>query len=74
MANLKMKRRGFFWIGIAMLVFLAASYFIKFPIDNGANYITYDSVLGIIIFHNPFILGLYILIGIVLIANGLKKK
>jgi hypothetical protein len=64
----------YFYAGIIVLTFLGVSYFISFNVDTGNNYETYDSLLGIIIFHNPFILCLYILFSAVLIYNGLKSR
>ncbi|MBX4196720.1 hypothetical protein KW805_03975 [Candidatus Pacearchaeota archaeon] len=58
------------WMGIIILVFLGISYFIPLTIDSGANYNTTTPLLGILIFHNPFILGLYVLIAVVLIVKG----
>lgn len=71
---IKIEKRGRFWAGVTIVLVLIASYFVKFRIDSGANYELHDSLLGIVIFHNPFILGLYVLIATVLIFNGLKKK
>ena len=73
MVKLKIKRRGLFWTGIGILIFLLIAYFIKIRVDYGFNFITFDSLLGIIIFHNPFVLALYVLIGLILIWKGMKK-
>lgn len=62
------------WAGITIIALLVASYFIKVSADSGANYVVEEKLLGIIIFHNPFILGLYILIAIALIIKGAKNK
>lgn len=70
---LKIKKKGYFFIGCLMLIFLISSYFVNVPIEDGANYNTIDTLLGIIIFHNPFILALYVLIGVVLIVKGFGK-
>lgn len=59
--------------GIAIVLILTASYFIKINVDSGSNYLTSDSLLGIIIFHNPFILALYVLIAVVLGIKGAKR-
>lgn len=64
---------GKFYLGVAILVFLAISYFIKFPIEQGANYITKSSLLGILILNNPFVLVFYIFVSVVFIAKGLKN-
>ncbi len=68
-----MKKQVIFYSGIGFAVFLAVSYFIKIPLDSGRNYLTFDSLLGIIIFHNPFILAIYVLIAILLIIKGMRK-
>ena len=69
-----MKKKVYFWIGIVILALMIISYFIKFQVDSGANYSTLDSLLGIMIFHNPWILGLYILIVIFLVIKGITIK
>ena len=63
-----------FYFGLILFVALVVFYFIKIEVDSGSNFTTYDSFLGIIIFHNPFILALYCLIVVVLIFIGIKKK
>ncbi|MEK6844094.1 MAG: hypothetical protein AABX83_01570 [Nanoarchaeota archaeon] len=68
-----MKRKILFFIGIVIIIILLASYFINLNIENGSNYKIQSSLLGIIIFYNPFILGLYILIAIILIVKGIKN-
>jgi len=60
--------------GIAILVFLGVSYFIKISSTSQEGQIimeTRTSLLGMIILYNPFVLGLYILIALALIAKGL---
>ena len=49
-------------------------YFINIPVDAGVNFNTYASILGIIIFHNPFVFGLYLLIALVCIVKGFEKS
>jgi len=71
---LYMKHLWITYLGVMVLVFLGISYFIKFGVDSGNNYIIYDSFLGILIFHNPFILLGYLLIAFVLIFLGLKNR
>ncbi len=73
MNNSRIKKKGMFWTGIGIFLFLILIYFIKIPVDSGINFITLDSLLGIIIFHNPFVLGLYILIVIVFVVKGFRK-
>jgi len=57
--------------GIGIFLVLGASYFVNINISSG-NSITQTSLLGILIFYNPFILALYLLIAIVLIMKGIK--
>ena len=64
----------FFVVGILLVVFLAISYLIKIQVDSGANFTTYDSLLGIIIFHNIFVLGFYVLIALIMIVLGIILK
>ena len=74
MGKVKRKKTAFLWLGLLILTSLLISYFIPVKVESGANYIVNDSLLGIIIFHNPFVLGLYILIGFICIANGIKDN
>lgn len=69
-----MKFNQNFFIGISILLILIISYFVKIETDEGINFIVQDTLLGILIFHNPFILALYILGIIVLIVSGLEKN
>ena len=71
-----MRNKNYFWIGILILLFLFTSYFIKITTEKGANYEVKSSILGLLIFHNPFILGIYILIAIILMLknNKILKK
>jgi len=64
------KNKNYFWCGVILLVLLVLAYFIKFNVDSGDNYVVRDSLLGVLIFHNPFILGLYILIIVALLFRG----
>lgn len=67
-----MNKKVYFWIGVALFVFLLASYFIKINIDSGSNYATQDSLLGILIFHNLFVLLFYIALILFIISRGIK--
>ena len=58
------------YLGIFILVFIGVSKFISFEIEEGINYKVKDNLLGVVIFHNPFVLGIYLLIGISLIIDG----
>ena len=69
-----MGKKVSFWSGIAILIVLVVGYFVKVRVDSGVNFIYLDSLLGIMIFHNPFILGLYILGAVVLIVKGRKQS
>jgi len=62
-----------FLIGVIISVILISAYFIKVDIEQGSNYITKSSLLGILIFYNPFVMAIYVLIIILLIAKGIKK-
>ena len=68
-----MKKRILFWIGISILIIVAVSYFVKINVEQGSNYVVKSPLLRVLIFHNPFILGLYIMIALVLIIRGIKK-
>lgn len=68
------RNKWFLFIGLIVLIFLIISYFVTFISEEGQNYQTTDNLLGAVIFHNPFILGLYILVATVLIVSGLKRK
>ena len=68
-----MKRKTFLFIGIVILIILAVSYFINLNVENGVNYAIQSSLLGIIIFYNPFILAFYILIAVVLIKKSFSS-
>ena len=71
---MQMTNKKYFFLGILIFLVLILSYLIKFDIDAGANYNIEERLLGVIIFHNPFILGIYLLIGISLILRGMKYK
>ena len=66
------EKRGLFWTGVGIIALMILFYFIPIPVDVGINYITIDSILGIIIFHNVFILTLYFVIAVILVAAGLR--
>ena len=59
--------------GIVILMVLLISYFIRITKDIGSNYEVKDRLLGIFIFHNPFILALYALIASILLVKGMKR-
>ena len=62
-----------FFTGIIILLLLAISYFVKTNAESGTNYQTQDTLLGIIIFHNPIILLVYLAVSTALIISGIKK-
>ena len=66
--------RIIFWIGILLALIIVASYFITFRVDSGFNYTTNERLLGILIFHNPFVLALYCLVIVVLLVKGLNRN
>lgn len=63
-----------FTTGVTLTIFMFISYFIKLNIESGANYNVQDSLLGIIIFHNPIVLAIYVLIVITLIYPFLHNN
>ena len=71
---MKIKNIKYFGIGVGILIFLILSYFIKIPIESGTNYLITDSLLGILIFHNLYILIIYSLVAMFLIWKSLKWK
>ena len=79
MKKMKIQNKFKFYFGFFIGIFLLISYFINFDVDSGSNYIVKDSLLGVLIFHNPFILGIYVFIVVALILSGfinirLKKQ
>ncbi len=62
-----------FFTGITILTLLIISYFIKINVESGSNYEVQDSLLGIIILHNPIVLSICIIIPLVLIFLRIKK-
>ena len=63
-----------FYTGIGILILLAITYLIRIPKDSGTNFVTYTKLLSILIFYNPYILAIYIIIALILIFLGLSKK
>lgn len=61
------------WSGLIIIFVLVGSYFVKINIEKGVNYNVKSSLLGIIIFYNPLILGIYLLIAISLIGYYIKN-
>lgn len=70
---MKLVNKSRFYIGLLIVLFLVASYFLKIEIDSGANYTVTDSLLGIIIFHSFFVLVAYSLIALFFLVTGFKR-
>jgi len=60
-SNIKIK------LGLTWIFILILSYFIKINVESGSNYNVEDRILYIIIFHNPYVLGIYLLLAIILL-------
>ena len=69
---MKIKNKVYFYTGIVILFLIGVFYFINIPYDSGNNFYTQASLLSVVIFFNPFVLWLYILISIVLIAKSVS--
>jgi len=70
---MKIKNIKFFVIGVLLFAFLLISYFIPVEFIEEFNIIE-DSLLGVIIFHNPFVLGIYLLVIVLFILKGIRNK
>ena len=68
------KQNLYLGIGILVLVFLLISYFVPIQIEEGSNFNVITPLLGIIIFYQIPVLGLYILIGLFLVYKGIKGR
>lgn len=68
-----MIKKYYFFPGVIILIVILISYFTRIKVNSDINSITYDKLLGIVIFHNPFILLIYIVIAIILIVKSIKK-
>lgn len=68
----KLHKPLYFWLGIIILAVLILSLFIQVHIPSGTDVII-TSLLGILIFYNPIVLAIYIIIALILIILGLKK-
>lgn len=64
-----MKRKTLLIAGLVWLAFLCGAYAVPVQTEAGSNSIVKDTLLGIVIFHSPFVFGLYILADAVLIAT-----
>lgn len=67
-------KKNYLYSGIFILIVLFVSYFIRISNYSVDGIIRNDTLLGIIIFHNPFILGLYVLAAVALIFSGKESK
>ncbi|MBI3334229.1 hypothetical protein HYZ97_01975 [Candidatus Pacearchaeota archaeon] len=56
-------------LGACILFLLGISYFITLPSDSGSNFVTQERLLGVLIFHNPFVLGIYLVLALWLILG-----
>lgn len=72
--NVKIDNKRLFYTSLGISVFLILSYFIKFQIDAGANYTVKDSLLGILVFHNIYVISAYILVLAILFAKSLEFR
>ena len=66
-------KKSYLITGIVIAIVLLGSYFISISLEEGGNYVTETSLLGVLILYNPFILGIYILIDLVFIMKGIKS-
>ena len=72
---MKFKPKYTFWIGIAILLIMLLTFFIRINVSSGGGtIITQIPLLGVLIFYNPFVLITYIIIALFLIVKGLVKK
>jgi hypothetical protein len=62
-----------FFTGLFIPFVLFLSYFIRYNSEYGNNYVVEDSLFGVLIFHNAYILALYLTISIILIITGVRK-
>ena len=70
---MKVRNKFWCWIGILILFVLLVSYFWKVEVESGVNFVVEDRLLGILIFHNAFVLGLYVLVAIFIILSSIRK-
>ena len=68
------QRTGLALLGGMSLAFILLAYFIPLIVEEGDNYLVHDTLLGMLIFHNLWLLALYIIIGIALIWFGLRIR
>lgn len=53
-------------IGFLVLTLILLSYFIPIEIESGANYAVNTKLLWVLCLFNPFLLGIYLLAGIII--------
>ena len=72
---MKLASKPKFLTGIIIIIILILSYFININTyaEAGSNYETADKLLGILIFHNPIVLLVYLIAISILIVTGIKK-
>jgi predicted membrane protein len=71
--DIKIVNWWYFSLGFFVLLFLFGSYFIEVDVGDFKS-VVLSSLLGVLIFYSPWVLGIYILIGLGLLFLGLKIK
>lgn len=71
---MKIKKPWFFWSGIIITALLGLSFFIQIETRVSYDQIEVTSLLGILIFYNPFVLTIYVLVILYLFYKSLGKK
>ncbi|HVY01359.1 MAG TPA: hypothetical protein VHA12_01185 [Candidatus Nanoarchaeia archaeon] len=69
---MKIQNKKLFYSVIIISLLLFISSFIEINLEQGANYSVVDSLLGIIIFHNVYVLSSIILILSLMIAKSIS--
>lgn len=69
---MKIQNKKLFYSTIAISFLLFLSAFIEINVEQGANYNLVDSLLGIIIFHNVYVLSSIILILFIMFAKSIS--
>lgn len=67
---MKIKNKGLFYTSLGILCFMILSFFIKISYESGFNYEVQDSLLGILIFHNAYVLATYVIILALMFAKS----
>jgi uncharacterized membrane protein len=69
---MKIQNKKLFYSAIIVALLLFFSAFIEINSEQGANYTVVDSLLGIIIFHNIYVLSSIILILFLIVAKSIS--